>query len=350
MGDYFKRVSSLTPTKFWINNVTIKEANMAIEAGAVGCTQNPSYTWKMLNHPTDSYIAKEKLAKILSEEPDDNMVIKTLQRSLVDDIAKIFLPMYEQSNGKDGYVSIQGDPFHEDLDTIISSAHFNREAGKNIMVKVPVTEEGLKAIAILAAEGIPINATECMAVRQVLDVCDVYVEAIKHTKAPAPLYFSLITGIFDQYLHAEVKEKHIDICPDILWQAGLCIAKKVDALIRERNYPVGFIGGGARGLHHFTEMVGCAASITINWIGTADKLIEQNGPVVSRFNQPVPFSVEDELIEKLDTFRKAYFINGIRPSEYEDFGPVVLFRSSFETSWSHTLSYIAEQRSQMKMR
>ena len=67
MGDYFKRVSSLTPTKFWINNVTIKEANMAIEAGAVGCTQNPSYTWKMLNHPTDSYIAKEKLAKILSE-------------------------------------------------------------------------------------------------------------------------------------------------------------------------------------------------------------------------------------------------------------------------------------------
>lgn len=53
-SDYFKRVSQLTPTKFWINNVTREEARMAIEAGAMGCTQNPSYSWKMLTHPSES--------------------------------------------------------------------------------------------------------------------------------------------------------------------------------------------------------------------------------------------------------------------------------------------------------
>jgi transaldolase len=41
---YFHRVAKLTSTKFWINNVTREEARWALEAGACGCTQNPSYT------------------------------------------------------------------------------------------------------------------------------------------------------------------------------------------------------------------------------------------------------------------------------------------------------------------
>ena len=39
--DYFKRVAAQTPTKFWINNATRTQAQMAIDAGAVGSTQNP---------------------------------------------------------------------------------------------------------------------------------------------------------------------------------------------------------------------------------------------------------------------------------------------------------------------
>lgn len=35
---YFHRVSRQTPTGMWINNVTVEEARLAIESGAVGCT------------------------------------------------------------------------------------------------------------------------------------------------------------------------------------------------------------------------------------------------------------------------------------------------------------------------
>lgn len=133
------------------------------------------------------------------------------------------------------------------------------------MAKIPAIPSGLKAIRILAAEGVPINATECMAVRQVSDVCETYLDATKNLKNPAPLYFSLITGIYDEYLHQQVEQEGIQISRDALWQAGLSIAKKVHAIINERQYPCGFIGGGARRLYHFTEMVGANASITINW-------------------------------------------------------------------------------------
>lgn len=108
------------------------------------------------------------------------------------------------------------------------------------------------------------------------------------------------------------------------------------------NPEVGFIGGGARGLQHFTEMVGADASITINWKGTAETLIENNPVVVPRFTMPSSEKVIDELLEKIPDFRKAYLYNEIDPEEYEQFGPVVLFRTSFETAWSSARKFIEE--------
>ena len=346
---YFHRVIQQTPTRFWINNVTEKEANLAIESGAVGCTQNPTFVWKQLNGPAKSNIL-EKLDRIIKSEKDDNQVQVILQRELVAKISEILMPLYSASNGKHGFVSIQGDPFKEDLDSLLKYARFNREAGENIMAKIPVVEEGLEAIEILVSERVPINATEVMAVRQALDVCEVYTKVAKKIKDPAPIYFSVITGIYDEYLTKYVKENGIDISDDILWQAGISIAKKVYWMVKEKDYNVGFIGGGARGLHHFTEMVGADCCITINWKGTADTLIEQNPPVVQRFLQPTPDSVIDKLVEKVEDYRRAYFVNSIKPEEYEDFGPVVHFRNSFEDAWSKMNEFIKSRRSELKLK
>ena len=60
MSGYFKKVAAQTETRFWINNVTRKEADMALEEGAMGCTQNPSYTYKMLVNPEEGEYAKAK--------------------------------------------------------------------------------------------------------------------------------------------------------------------------------------------------------------------------------------------------------------------------------------------------
>ncbi|HHW48435.1 MAG TPA: hypothetical protein GXX14_07450 [Clostridiaceae bacterium] len=341
---YFHRVHAQTPTRFWINNVTRNEARMAIEAGAIGCTQNPSYTWKMIKSPEEEPYVLEILDRILETEKDDNEALVKLQRELVAKIAEIFMPIYEESNGRNGYVSIQGDPFKEDVDSILRFARFNRQVGPNIMVKIPVTKDGLEAIKILAAERVPINATEVMAVRQALDVCEIYEKAVKGMKDPAPMYFSHIAGIFDEYLQNTVKNNRIDISPDALWQAGISVAKKVYRIVKEKGYRVGFIGGGARGLHHFTEMVGAECCVTINWKGTADVLIEQDPPVVQRFLQPTPESVIDELLEKVEDFRRGYLIHAITPEEYEHFGPVEYFRNMFEEAWTNARDFIKNRR------
>ena len=83
---------------------------------------------------------------------------------------------------------------------------------------------------------------------------------------------------------------------------------------------------------------------TINWRGTADKLLELDGPVVSRFDAKIPAYVIDELCNKLPVFEKAYFTGRLTPAEYEPFGPVELFCSSFRRDWKAVLDMIAEMR------
>jgi len=87
--------------------------------------------------------------------------------------------------------------------------------------------------------------------------------------------------------------------------------------------------------------------ITINWVGTADKLIEQDPPVVYRLFNPVQQRVIDELLEKLPDFKKGYLEDGLPVEEFEDFGPVQLFKGAFTKSWRRVLDIIKERRPQL---
>lgn len=341
---YFHRVQAYSPTRFWINNVTRQEADLALAAGAVGCTQNPSYTCKMLTAGGEKEYALSLLDEVLRTVGDANEAQVLLQRELVRAIARKFMPLYESSSGRLGYVSIQGDPNHEDTETIVRYARLNREAGPNIMAKIPATPDGLKAIEILLKEGTPINATEVMCVRQAMDVCDVYDRATRGMANPPVTYYSHIAGIFDEYMTAANGRENWGIPSDFLYQSGLIVARKIHRLAAARETRVGFISGGARGLHHFTEMVGAAASVTVNWVGTADKLLERNPPVVSRFAAPTEPAVLDYLLEKSPAFRRAYLANAIEPEEYEEYGPVELFRSMFVDSWDKALTIIENRK------
>ena len=343
--NYFQRVRELTPTKFWINNVSRKEADQGIAAGAMGCTQNPAYTWKMISHPEEGGYALELLRETLKESQDDNEVECILQRKLVKGIADKFMPLWEKTHGAHGYVSIQGDPIHEeDPQVIIDEARKNREMSPNIMIKIPATEAGLKAMDVLISENTPLNATEVMGLSQVLDLCEMYKKITAKTGKKPIMYYSLITGIFDEWITKDTEEKGIDINPDVLYQAGMAVAKKVYRVVHDRGYELGFIGGGVRGLQHFTEMVGADACITMNWRGTCDKLIEADLPVVSRFFNPVQEMVLEELNSKLPEFRKAYWEDGITEEEYEEYGPVMYFRNSFIKAWENALTTIKEER------
>ena len=345
---YFQRVIRLTPTRLWINNPTVEEAKKSIEAGAISCTTNPTYAMKMMQSDTDSEIALSIVEQALREADDDAQTADHVQQSLVKRILGVFLPLYKKQPGREGYVSIQGDP-HRDTDPehIVDEALRYRKLGKNFITKIPITDAGLKALEALIPEDMPMIATEVMGIAQAVQTCEMYQRVSAACGKKPPLYLTHITGIFDQYLASVVEREGIRISRDILWQAGCILARKQYHLFKERNYPGIMLGGGARGLHHFTEMVGSEMHITINWKGTADRLIEKDPPVVHRMDTPAPQYAVDELLEKIPDFRRAYVEDSLSREEFADFGPVVLFRSMFLKGWDFLLSTIKERRAQI---
>ena len=345
---YFIRVAKQTPTEFWINNPTRDQADLAITNGATGCTNNPSYSQKMVDHPTEGAYALKLLDEAIKESPSDDESIAIFQRKLVKPISDRFLPIFRKSNEQQGYVSIQGDPIREDNpDVVIREALENRKLSPNICCKIPTTHSGLVAMEYLVGKDVPLNATEIFGIKQATVLMDTYEKASQKTGRHPKLFLSHIAGIYDDHLKKVVESQKIDISPDVLWQAGLAVARKMYMKMEERGMPGTFIAGGARGLHHFTEMVGGKVCGTINWEGTADKLIEQNPPVVYRLFNPVPQKVIDELMEKLPDFKRGYLDDGLEIEEFEGFGPVQLFRSQFTGSWKRVLDLIKERRGKL---
>lgn len=342
---YFHRVQEQSPTVFWINNPTREEADLAIAAGARGCTCNPSYCQKMIEHPHEGVFALRLLEQVLKETRNDSEAESLLQRRLAQPIIEKFRPLYDRNSRRDGFVSLQGDPIREeDPQVILSEARANRAVAPNVCIKVPVTKAGLTAMATLLAEDTAINATEIMSVAQAISLCELYEDVARQTGRHPVLFLSHIAGIFDDYLAKYVERERINISRDVLWQAGLAVARKVYQIIQERGYTAIFIGGGARGPHHFTELVGGDLVVTINWEGTADKLIESDPPVVYRLFNPVPHRVIAELMEKLPDFRRAYSEDGLSVEEYGEFGGVEHFRHMFLKSWKRVLEIAGQRR------
>jgi transaldolase len=342
---YFIRVSQQSPTEFWINNPTREQADLALSHGASGCTNNPSYSQKMIDHPIEGPYALKILGETLRDIKNEEDVIAEFQRRLVKPICEKFLPLFHQNAERKGFVSIQGDPIHdEDPDVIIREALKNRQLSPNICCKIPTTQSGLQAMEYLVSQDVPLNATEIFGIRQAVVLCETYQRASKKYGKTPPLYISHIAGIYDDYLQDVVIKEKIEISSDVLWQAGLAVARKLYQIMEDRHLPGVFIAGGARGLHHFTEMVGGKVCCTINWEGTADQLIEKDPPVVYRLFNPVPQKVIDELMEKLPDFKRGYLEDGLEIEEFEDFGPVNLFRSAFIKSWNRVTNLIKEYR------
>ena len=344
MGNgYFQRVAQQSPTRLWINNPTREEAKKAIAAGAISCTTNPTYAAKMLQSESERDAVIAVIDQVIKAKSDDSEAAAQIQRLAIKPLVEIFRPLHTAKQ-RQGFVSVQGDPFAEDDYTnIIDAALADRGLGENVIAKIPVTAAGLKAIEYLIGEDVPIIATEVMAISQAITVCKLYERACEKVNKRPPVYVTHITGILDEYLHNLARQEQIGIAKDILWQAGTIVARKQYRILKQRGFNATMLGGGARGLHHFTEMVGGDIHVTINWRGAADELLSQDPPVVYRMDTPVPDYAVRELL-RIPAFKMAFAEDGLAVEEYADFGPVRYFRDSFEAGWSALLTVIDERR------
>ncbi len=156
--------------------------------GIRGMTSNPSIFEKAIVDSKDYQEAIESLAhKGLKPE-------EVYERLIIDDIrhaADLFRPLYDESNGGDGYVSIEVNPHlaHETEKTIKEARHLWKTVDRpNVMIKIPGTTEGLQAIRQAISEGINVNVTLLFDLDRYREVADAFLSGLEdRMKAGKPI-------------------------------------------------------------------------------------------------------------------------------------------------------------------
>jgi transaldolase/glucose-6-phosphate isomerase len=125
----------------------------------------------------------DNLLASLSDEDLD--VVSTYERLVLPDIADaadLLRPVYERTNGIDGYVSLEVNPklAYETEGTIAEARRLFAELDRpNVFIKVPATEAGIPAIETLIGEGINVNVTLIFSVAMYRKVMWAYIEGLK---------------------------------------------------------------------------------------------------------------------------------------------------------------------------
>ena len=340
--DYFHRVAAETGTQVWVNNPTLADLQSAIEAGAINGTTNPAYGSKLLKSEPEYMV--EVIDGVISEVEDDDTAADQIYQIISGRFMEGFLPLYESSGGQQGFVTMQDDPRRDDeADWIVEATLRHAKVAPNYMAKIPVIESGMEAMARLVEFDIPICATEVFSVAQAVAMGDIYARSSAQSGKSPPFYLTHITGIYDEEIQAQVTRDGIDIDPEIVRLAGTIVMRKQYRVLKEKGYATTMLGGGARGTHHFTEWVGGDAHITINW-STFQELLELDPPIVNRIDATDDLKIIEELREKIPDFRRAYDDDGLTPSEFADFAPLLRFRNNFIDGCDAVLADIAKRR------
>tara|TARA_Y100001960_G_scaffold52172_1_gene53240 strand:- start:99 stop:1241 length:1143 start_codon:yes stop_codon:yes gene_type:complete len=119
----------------------------------------------------------------------DRSALEVYEAIAIQDIqwaADVLLPVYEETEGRDGYISLEVSPHlaHDTEATVEEALRLASDVGRrNLMIKVPGTSAGVPAIERLIGEGLNINVTLLFSVDGYVDVAEAYISGLETLQA-----------------------------------------------------------------------------------------------------------------------------------------------------------------------
>lgn len=193
----------------WLVDGTL--ARLIADDGLAGVTSNPAIFEKAIAHGGDYDSALRHSDLALAAQPlYEYLVLEDLQAT-----ADLLRPLYDHSDGHDGFVSLEVSPHLADdtAGTMHEAQRLWRAFDRpNAMIKVPATVAGLPAIRALLTEGININITLLFGIERYRRVVEAFLGAMEeratagrslHTPASVASFFvSRIDTLIDAELDA----------------------------------------------------------------------------------------------------------------------------------------------------
>jgi transaldolase len=202
----------------WLDNISRDLLNnkelekLMKEVGLKGVTSNPTIFQKAIGNGTAYDEQIEQLLSNNSSLSADDLFEELAIRD-IQNAADVLLPVYEKTNGTDGFVSIEVSPVlaYNTEGTISAARRLNEKVNRpNVMIKIPATQEGLPAIKQMISEGVCINVTLIFSQQVYEQVVEAYISGLedrlnkngnlKQIKSVASFFISRIDTSVDKEL------------------------------------------------------------------------------------------------------------------------------------------------------
>lgn len=230
---------------YWLDNLTRgKITNGELkkrveEQGLRGITSNPSIFNKAISAGKDY---DGQISALVKEGQNPEQIYDALTIKDVHDACDILNPVYEESGGTDGFVSLEVPPYlaRDTEGTMKEARRLHSAVGKqNCLIKIPGTKEGIPAIEQMLYEGININITLLFSVERYVEVAQAYISAITrrvaegkpvdHVISVASVFLSridvLTDQLLDQYIIPTGENKNAEQIKQLSGRAGTATAR-----------------------------------------------------------------------------------------------------------------------------
>jgi len=342
------QLTSETNTNFWNDSCSVEELQYAIENGAVGATANPVIIGEVLKK--EMHLWKDRIYQIIDEMPtatEDEIAWKVMEEISVSG-AKLLEPIFYHQKGKNGRLSFQTDPkYYRNARKIAEQALYFSSLAPNIIVKIPVTKAGVKAIEEATYQGVSINATICFTVSQCIAVAEAVERGFKRREKDDKDISSMgpvctvMVGRLDDWLKEITNRDDIVTEPAYLEWPGIAVMKKAYQLFKERGYRIRLLSAATRNHMHWSEFIDgdVVVTLTHQW---QKRFNESEVDVIPRIDNPVDQRIIEELSRKFTDFRRAYEEKGMMVDEFDNFGATSRTLRGFISGYESFVSVIRD--------
>jgi transaldolase len=237
----------------WLDNITRdlldsgKLQRYISDLSVTGLTSNPSIYDKAIGGSSDY---DEQIRRLAASGADTETTFFELALDDLRRAADMFRPIYEKTNGVDGFVSLEVSPLlANDATTTASEAArlFALAARPNLFIKIPGTAAGLTAIEESIFAGIPVNVTLLFSTDQYLAAAEAYTKGIERRIAAGldpyvPSVASVFVSRWDGQLAGDLPE-------DLHLKLGIAVSNRTYSAYRallEGDRWQGLFNKGAR--------------------------------------------------------------------------------------------------------
>jgi transaldolase len=182
----------MTPTRklhdlgqsLWLDNITRELLNSGTlkryidDLSVTGLTSNPTI---FDNAIKNSAMYDQDISRASSAGSGEDLFFSLALADLTR-AAELFRPVFDRTDGVDGWVSLEVSPLlaHDTKSTLAAAIDLHRRAGKpNLFIKIPGTVEGLPAIEEAIFAGVPVNVTLLFSREQYVAAAEAYLRGVE---------------------------------------------------------------------------------------------------------------------------------------------------------------------------